>query len=50
MCGFPEKLLVAEVTEEYVVVVFGNGELVDNFNAKLTAKYDFAVVTVEAIG
>ena len=50
MCGFPEKLLTAKVTDDYVVVVFGNGELVENFKTKLTAKYDFAAVEVEAIG
>ena len=50
MCGFPEKLLTAKVTDEYVVVVFGNGELVDYFNTQLTAQYSFASVEVDPIG
>ncbi len=50
MCGFPEKVLTAKVTDDYVVVAFGNGEIIETFKGKLTAQYDFAVVEVEAIG
>ena len=50
LCGFPEKLLTAKVTDDYVVVVFGNGELVETFKGKLSAQYDFAEIDVEAIG
>jgi hypothetical protein len=49
MCGFPEKLLTAKVTDDYVVVAFGNGEIIETFKGKLTAQYDFAVVEVDAI-
>ena len=49
MCGFPEKLLTAKVTDDYVVVAFGNGEIVETFKGKLAAQYDFAVIEVEAI-
>lgn len=49
ICGFPEKLLVAELSEEYVVVVYGAGDLVETFKTKLTAKYDFAKVTVDSL-
>ena len=49
ICGFPEKLFVAELTEEYVVVAFGAGDIIDNFNNKLVAKYDMAKVTVEPL-
>lgn len=49
MCGFPEKVLTAKVTDDYVVVAFGNGEIIETFKNKLTAKYDFAVVEVDAI-
>lgn len=49
MCGFPEKLLTAKVTDDYVVVAFGNGEIVETFKSKLAAQYDFAVIEVEAI-
>ncbi len=49
MCGFPEKVLTAKVTDDYVVVAFGNGEIIETFKGKLTAQYDFAVVEVDAI-
>ena len=50
MCGFPEKLLIAEVGG-YVVVVFGHGDAVGPFQAKLTAAYPTTNVLVdEAIG
>lgn len=35
MCGFPEKLYIANVGN-CLVVAYGNGELVDNFCGKLT--------------
>lgn len=48
MCGFPEQLIIVTVGEDYVVSAFGNGELIDNFQAKLTEQYgDAAVVVVE---
>ena len=49
VCGFPEKLLVAKLTEEYVVVAFGETTIVDKFNEKLAAQYDFAEISVEPI-
>ena len=49
ICGFPEKLLVAELTDEYVVIAFGAGQIIDTFEAKLAAKYEIAVITVEAL-
>ena len=36
MCGFPEKLVIVTV-DDYIVSVFGNGELVDAFIGSLTA-------------
>ena len=49
MCGFPEKLLIAEVGG-YVVVVFGHGDAVNPFQAKLTAAYPTTNILVnEAI-
>ena len=48
MCGFPEQLVIITVGSDYVVSAFGNGELIDNFQAKLTAEYgEAAVVVVE---
>ncbi len=49
MCGFPEKLVIA-VVDGCVISCFGNGEIVDNFTAKLQAAYSSAEVVVnEAI-
>lgn len=39
MCGMPEKMLVAVVGGEYVVAVYGLADVVDTFQAKLTAAY-----------
>lgn len=36
MCGFPEKLVIV-TADDYIVSVFGNGELVDAFIGSLTA-------------
>ncbi len=50
MCGFPEKLVIAEVGG-YVVVMFGHGDAVTPFQTKLTAAYPTTNVLVdEAIG
>lgn len=50
MCGFPEKLVIAEVSG-YVVVLFGHGDAVNPFLTKLTAAYPTTNVLVEeAIG
>ena len=38
LCGFPEKLVILTVGD-YVVSVFGAGELTDTFTAKLSAEY-----------
>lgn len=46
MCGFPDKLVVAEVGDEYVVTVFGADELLDTFMTHLKGIYgDHAVHT-----
>ena len=44
MCGMPEKLIIATVGEDYVVSVFGNGQVIDAFKACLTTVYGDAVV------
>jgi len=50
MCGFPEKLLIAEVGG-YVVVVFGHGDAVTPFQTALTTAYPTTQILVnEAIG
>ena len=50
MCGFPEKLVIAEVGG-YVVVAFGHGDAVNPFQTKLATAYPTTKVLVdEAIG
>lgn len=47
MCGFPEKLVIATLGEDYVVVTFGAADIIDNFKTKLTAAYPVAVIAVD---
>ena len=48
MCGFPEKLIVVTVNDDYVVSAFGNGQVIDAFKAAISTVYgDAAVVSVE---
>lgn len=48
MCGFPEKLIIVTVGEDYLVSAFGVADIVNNFSAKLTEVYgEAAVVAVE---
>lgn len=48
MCGFPDKLIIVNVGDEYVVTAFGATDIVDNFEAKLSEVYGGAVnVSVE---
>ena len=50
MCGFPEKLIVAVVGGEYVLLAFGVNDAMTPFEAKLGAAYpDAAVAYNEAI-
>lgn len=49
ICGFPEKVLTAKITDDYVVVAFGNGEIIETFKGKLTGVYSFATVEVDAV-
>lgn len=45
MCGFPEKLIVAVVGGEYVLMVFGLNDAVNPFETKLAAAYPDAVIS-----
>lgn len=48
MCGFPEKLVVINVHDEFVISAFGNGEIIENFKNKVTTVYgENAVILVE---
>ena len=46
MCGFPEQLVIFTFGNEFAVVAFGNGELIANSRAKLTAAYPDAVLAI----
>lgn len=39
MCGFPDKLVIFTVNDDYVVFAFGNEEIVENFKTKLIEVY-----------
>ena len=43
MCGFPEKLIVAVIGGEYVLMVFGLNDAVNPFETKLATAYPDAV-------
>ena len=47
MCGFPEKLIIATVDELYVVVFFGNEQIVSNFSTHLAEVYPQVKVVVD---
>lgn len=48
MCGFPEKLIIVTVGDDYVVSAFGNGMVMDAFKTAITTVYgDAAVFSVE---
>lgn len=47
ICGFPEKLLAADLGDGYVVIVFGAGDLVETFKTNLTKVFADAKIAVE---
>ncbi len=47
MCGFPDKLIIITIGDEYVVSAFGLNEFIDNFEAKLTTEYPMAEIVYE---
>lgn len=48
MCGFPEKLIIVTVNDDYVVSAFGNGQVIEAFKTAITTVYGAAAtVTVE---
>lgn len=51
LCGFPEKLIVVRIGEDYVVSAFGSADIVDNFRSKLFMVYGeaFSVVVEESL-
>lgn len=50
MCGFPEKLVILSVEDEFVISAFGNGDMIELFKTKVTDTYgDGAAVLAEEI-
>ena len=47
ICGFPEKLFIANLGKEYTVVAFGAADLLDAFKTKLTEAYGVTEVVIE---
>lgn len=48
MCGFPDKLVIFTVNDEYVISAFGNIDIIENFKNKVTTVYgENAVILVE---
>lgn len=48
MCGFPDKLVIFTVNDEYVISAFGNIDIMENFKNKVTEVYgENAVLLVE---
>ena len=50
MCGFPDKMVIATIGNEYVVAAFGVNDAINPFEEKLAAAYPAAeIVYSEAI-
>ncbi len=47
MCGFPEKLLIVSIGDEYMVSAFGEGTLMENFKAALMERYEMTEIIYE---
>ena len=47
MCGFPEKLVLCQLGEQYVVSAFGNGEMIEYFKTQLQEQYPGVTVVAE---
>lgn len=44
MCGFPDQLLIATFAGDYVLIAFGNGEIMQTFTSHLAEAYPDAVI------
>lgn len=49
MCGFPDKLVIIQVGDDYVVTAFGKNDPIETFKTKITTEYSEAKVVVEEI-
>ncbi len=51
MCGFPEELIIVQIGDDYLVVAYGNEDVIDDFEENLTEAYvDAKVLYEESIG
>lgn len=48
-CGFPEKLIIAQVHEDYVLIAYGLNDLLDVFEGYLDARWSVSDFYNEAI-
>lgn len=48
ICGFPEKMLIVKLSDDYAVVAYGAADIVDNFGTKLADSYETAQTVVDA--
>lgn len=39
ICGFPERLLMATIADDYVLIAYGAGDIIETFKGKLTEAY-----------
>ena len=49
ICGFPEMVYIAQVNEEFMVIAFGAGEILDVFTGYLEGSWNPTVIYNEAI-
>ena len=42
LCGHPDRLIMITIGDEYLVTAYGNGEVIENFKAKVLSLYDNA--------
>ncbi len=47
ICGFPEKLVIAHIADDYTVIAFGAGDIMDNFKKSLTTSYSSAEIVTD---
>ncbi|MBR5514708.1 MAG: hypothetical protein IKU52_00730 [Clostridia bacterium] len=47
LCGFPEKLLVVKLSNDYAVVAYGAADIIDNFGTKIAGSYETAETLVD---
>ncbi len=46
ICGFPDKFVIAAI-DDYIIAMFGDAEVIDNFKGKMTAVYSNAEIVCD---